>query len=337
MGYRNLHAPGGARPFAALGGLAVPALAALVAAALALSACQRQAQDASTIPHTPIPKAEPRFAMAAEDGRIRYEGVVADAATRDAIVHALESAAPDATGTLAVEPLTEPAPWTRALGPVAAALRRTGGRLTFSDRRIELAGGLTQEQRATLYRRIRALYPGYELVGAFQGADLRHALPDEGDADTLLAFLAARPIEFRTGTGMLTQASVDALARAARGLRAAGPTVRVEIRVRPEAGGDPDEQSAVARQRADAILTQLALRGVAPGRVRAVVVPAEAGTGPIVQFTPFRADPMDAGAPAEAGDPPAVNAAAQPTPESAAAPPAAEAPPPAAAPEPGTD
>ncbi|HEX2082182.1 MAG TPA: hypothetical protein VHF86_01695, partial [Xanthomonadaceae bacterium] len=75
----------------------MPALAALMAGVLAVSACQRQAQDASAIPHTPIPKAEPRFAMAAEDGRIRYEGVVADTATRDAIVQALESAAPDAT------------------------------------------------------------------------------------------------------------------------------------------------------------------------------------------------------------------------------------------------
>ena len=330
MDYRNLLAPGGALPFAALSGLAVPALAALVAAALALSACQRQAQDASTIPHTPIPKAEPRFAMVAEDGRIRYEGVVADAATRDAIVGALESAAPDATGALTIEPRTDPAPWAKALGPAAVALRRTGGRLTFANRRIALAGGLTQEQRATLYRRIRVLYPGYALVGAFQGADLRHALPDEGDADTLLAFLAARPIEFRAGTGMLTQASVEALARAARGLRAAGPMVPIEIRVRPEAGGDPDEQSAVARQRADAILTQLALRGVAPGRVRAVVAPAEAGTGPIVEFAPFRADAADAGGPAEAGGPPAASAAAAPTPEPAAA----EAPAPAADPEP---
>jgi hypothetical protein len=331
MGYRNLLASGRALAFAA------PVLAVLAVAALAVSACQRQAQDASAIPHTPIPKAEPRFAMAAEDGRIRYEGVVADAATRDAIIGALRSAAPEATGTLAVEPLTRPAPWAKALGPAAAALRRTGGKLTFADRRIELAGGLTQEQRATLYRRIRTLYPGYELVGAFQGADLRHALPDEGDADTLLAFLAARPIEFRAGTGMLTQASVEALARAARGLRAAGPAARVEIRVRPEAGGDPDERSAVARQRADAILTQLALRGVAPGRVRAVVAPAEAGSGPIVEFAPFRAEATDAGGPGETDDSPATNAGAAPTPDSAAGPPAAEAPPPAADPEPAGD
>ncbi len=301
MDHRNLLAAGGA-PAPAAPLLAMLALAAL----LGLAACQRQAQDASAIPHTPIPKAEARLSVAAEGGRVRYEGVVADAATRDAVVAALDSAAPDAAGTVAVEPRTKPAAWTAALGPATAALRRSGGRLTFTGRRIELDGDLTQEQRATLYRRIHALYPGYALAGAFQGADLRHALPEEGDMDALLAFLNARPLEFHPGSGMLTQASVQALARAARGLQAAGPAARVEVHVHPEAGGDAAEQRAAARQRADAVLTQLALRGVAPARLRAVVAaPLEGKDARVVEFAPFRSDtPAD-------GDDPAADADAQ--------------------------
>lgn len=267
-------------------------LAATQALAL-LTGCQPQAQDASAIPHTPIPKAQARLSLQAVEGRIRYEGVVADEATRDTILGALESATPQLDGTLRVEPRTRPAAWTAGLGAAAAALRETGGRLTFVGKRIELAGRLTQEQRATLKRRFGRLYPGYELAGAFQGADPKHALPETGDAAGLVGFLNARPIEFQPGTGMLAQAGMDVLARAARGLRAAGPAARVELRVHPETGGDASEQAAVARQRAEAVLTQLAIRGVPPGRVAAVV--AEPGPAPGGGFVEFALPGRDAG------------------------------------------
>lgn len=307
-------------------GSALVAGAALLLAALALGACRRQAPDVSTIPHTPIPKAEARLAVAVDGDRVRYEGVVADAAAREAVVQALESAAPGATGTIAVEPLTRPAVWLKALGPAVAALRASGGgELDFGGRRIELAGDLTQEQRATLYRRIARLYPGYELAGAFRGADLRHALPDEGDEAALLQFLDATPVEFHAGTGMLSQGGVQGLARMARGLQAAGPAARVQILVHPEAGGDPAAQRALARQRADAILTQLALRGVAPGRVQARVADAPAAKDArLVRFAPFRPgapagedtageDRVDEDA--AAGEGQAADAQARPTPD----------------------
>lgn len=237
-----------------------------LAAALALGACERPAQGAADIPHTPIPKVEPRFSMEAREGGIVYQGVVSDAATRARIAAALQAAA-GASGTLEVDPRTLPAPWAGALGPAAAALRTTGGRLDFAGQRIALGGDLDPEQRATLHAQLQRLYPGYTLAGALAGVDPRLALPDTGDAQALLAFLAAVPLSFHPDSGMLSDGGVDAVARAVRGMQAAGPTAPVEAMIHPDAETAGVSGTDLARQRSEALLTQFALRGIVPPQI----------------------------------------------------------------------
>ena len=264
----------------------------LLAALAAAAGCQPRTQEASEIPHTPIPKAPARFAMEAADGRVRYTGTVADDAARADALSSLARDAPGAEGTVTVVPRTRPAAWTGALGQAAAALRGTGGKLVFGERQILLDGELTQEQRATLLRRIQRLYPGYALSGAFQGVDRRQALPDPGDMDGLLAFLSTAPVAFHQGSGLLTPASIDNLGRVARGMKAAGPEARIEIRIHTDgadaSGGTPASQREVVQQRTDAVVTQLALRGVSPQRLRAVAAPVTTAAGDgAVDFGPF--------------------------------------------------
>ena len=233
--------------------------------ALLLAGCERPAQDAADIPHTPIPKVEPRFSLDVREAKIAYRGVVADRATRDGIAAALEGLG--ATGLVEVDPRRLPAPWAAALGTAAEALRDTGGGLDFAGRRIELRGELDAEQRATLHRRLGRLYPGYTLAGGFAQVDPRLALPEAGDRDALLVFLNAVPPSFHPDSGMLSAAGVDAVARAARGMQAAGHTVVVEAVIHPDSDPGLEREHALGRQRSEALLTQFALRGIAAPRI----------------------------------------------------------------------
>jgi hypothetical protein len=233
----------------------------------ALGACQRPAQGAADIPHTPIPKAEPRFSMELRAGQIHYQGTLAEEAARASVVAALQAAV-GATGTLQVEPRTRDAAWAPALGQAALALRDAGGgRLDFAARRIELSGQLDPEQRATLHRDLQRLYPGYALAGALEDVDPRQARPQPGDAAGLVAFLNLRPISFHAGSAMLTGSGVEGVARAARGMRAAGASVRVEALIYPATGAGADAEPALGEQRDNALLTQFALRGIVPPRI----------------------------------------------------------------------
>ena len=271
--------------------------------AAGLSACQRPALDAASIPHTPIPKTEPRLWMAVENDRLRYQGTIADNAARDAITAELSAEHPRASGTLVVNTRTLPAPWINGLGRASALLSASGGRLDFVGKQIALSGELSGEARATLLRRIQRLYPGYQFIGAFLGVDPRLALPDEGDERGLLTYLSAGPIGFHEGTALLTPGSLENLARAARGMQAAGNATRVEIRVHEGTGADPAARQEVGQQRVGALRTQLALRGVVPRRMRITVVPAQSGREDTVEFAFFPAGaPMSSAAAPESDD-----------------------------------
>lgn len=271
------------------------ALAAALAGLGVLAGCGPQAApDASELPHTPLPKAEARLSLEATGRVLRYQGIVADAATRNALATALARAHPGrASGTISVDPDTEPARWASGVAPLSQALARSGGILHLHGRRIELAGELSAEDRATLLRTTQRLYPGYALEGAFRDTDLRLALPDTGDVDALLALLNATPVAFHQDSGLLAPASLPALARAARAIRAAGPIGRLQVRVYAER--DDEAALGVAAQRADALGTQFALRGIGPDRIQTVTMPPETGHAGRIEFVhPAAAGRVDA-------------------------------------------
>lgn len=257
--------------------LAVCFLLAFIAA-LATSACRQQpAADASQIPHTPIPKVDARLQVANNNGSVRYEGSVADAATRSGIERSLQSVyGSDASGTIALEANTHAPPWASGLGEMFMAFRMPGGVLTFEGKRIELSGAVGDEDRAMLVKKARQLYPDYELTGLFQGVDMKYALPDRGDGEGLVAFLNAIPIHFQEDSGMLTPDSLDGVSRAARAIRSAAAGQRIRIGVHPISAGMPEYDRDLAFQRANAVKVQLAIRDVDPGMLDAQALPAGA-------------------------------------------------------------
>ena len=283
-----------------------------LAAALATSACRQQpAADASQIPHTPIPKVDARFQLANNNGSLRYEGSVADAATRAGIEHSLQSVyGNDATGSITLEPNTLAPPWAGKLGEMFLAFRMPGGVLAFEGKRIELSGAVNDEDRAMLLKKARQLYPGYELTGLFQGVDVAYALPDRGDSQGLVVFLNAIPIHFQEDSGMLTPDSLDGVARAARAIRNSAAGQRIRIGVRPISAGMPEYDRDLAFQRANAVKVQLAIRDVDPGMLDAEVLPVDAADkGGKLEFA------IAGGAPAATAQPAAAGTAAKPEPQ----------------------
>lgn len=270
-------------PYASAGSWRAALVAALVGMAGLAGCGPQRAPDASELPHTPLPKADARLSLEATGRMLRYQGIVADPATRAALSAALARAHPGrASGTISIDPNTEAAGWAANVAPLSQALGRTGGILHLHGRRIELAGELSGEDRATLLRTVQRLYPGYAFEGAFRDTDLRLALPDPGDVDALLALLNAAPVAFHQDSGLLAPASLPALARAARAIRAAGPIGRLQVRVYAER--DDEAARDVAAQRADALGTQFALRGVGPDRIQAVAMPPEPGHAGRIEF-----------------------------------------------------
>jgi outer membrane protein OmpA-like peptidoglycan-associated protein len=263
-----------------LAGLALVAL-------LALAGCREQpAADVSDIPHTPIPKTDAHLQVANNNGAVRFQGTVADAATRDALARDLASVyGSTASGEIGLDQHTNPPPWAENLRALLAAFRLPGAVLEFRGKRIELSGAVSDEDRANLLRVVRRLYPGYELGGLLEGVDMKYALPDTGDAEALVAFLNAIPIAFQTDSGMVTPASLDGFNRAARALKAAGPDVQVQVGVRAEKSDMPEYDLQIAAQRADAVRLQLAIRGVNPGMIQPIVLPAGSGKGGAVEFS----------------------------------------------------
>jgi hypothetical protein len=254
--------------------------AATLAAALALltiaTGCrQRPAADVpqQTSQASPVAKTDARLTVANNNGRYHFEGVVADEATRRGLLRSLQSVyGGDAEGAIAIDPNTSPPPWTERLGELLLAFRVPGGMLELRGRRIELSGAVPDEDRALLLKKARELYPDLALTGLFEGVDASQALPDANDGAELVAFLNRIPISFQADSGLVSPGSLDGLNRAARAIQGATEGIRLQVGVHPERSDMPDYDRRIAFQRTNSVKVQLAIRGVSPGRLDAVVL-----------------------------------------------------------------
>lgn len=236
--------------------------------------CGQQPADVIPAPQaSPVPKTDARLTLANNSGRYHFEGVVADQATRESLLRSLNSVyGSDAQGTITIDPNTGPAPWADALDKLFLAFRVPGGMLEFKGKRIELSGAVPDENRATLLRRARGLYPDHALTGLFEGADASHALPAADNAAALVVFLNRIPISFQPDSGLIAPGSLDGLSRVARAIKGADNGLRLQVGVHPERSDMPEYDRDIAFQRANSVKVQLAIRGIGPGRLDTTVL-----------------------------------------------------------------
>lgn len=265
---------------------------------LALTACNREPSTAATasgseaaIDSAAVAQFEARLNLVNNNGKVRYDGTVDSAASKNAVIEALDKAygAGNASGTLAVDKGARSAPWLAKLPEFAAAFTMPGAAVAFEGQAIELSGYASPADRAALLGRAQTLFPGYRYSGLFEGVGNNAASPAGNDAAQALASLkpgasAAElmqalnqtPIQFEDGNAKVSAGSLDLLSKAAQAIQAASGGARLEITGPAESTGVAADDLALSKQRAEAIKVQLIVNGVSPAVIETQGQP---GTG----------------------------------------------------------
>ncbi|QWP74709.1 hypothetical protein J5226_13535 [Lysobacter sp. K5869] len=262
--------------------------AALLAALAGLSACNRDpapatdaapAADSAAAPApTPIPPVEAKLGLANNNGAIRYDGRVDSEATHKALSIALTQAyAGQIAGDLEVGKAVKPAPWQDKLPQFVAALTMPGVAVTFEGQSVELSGQVNDADRALLLEKAKTLFPGFRYGGLFEGVGgeaassdaaaqaLAALVPGKSGAGDIVQALNKIEVRFEEGGARIAPASLDILSRAAKAMAAGPKDARYEI-VGPGGGaGQPTDNEALSRQRAEAVKVQLIVAGANPG------------------------------------------------------------------------
>ena len=239
---------------------------------LALAACQRQ----SVAPHTDNaptalpPQVDSALNLTDDNGIVQYDGTVGDAKSRDDIERALAAAygAARKRGQLQVSPGAMQPAWIRGLDIFLPALATVpGAGLKLGGQQATLTGAIEPSQRRALRDVAQRAFPGMRLTGLF---DLLP--PVDGTAGrisraALSSTLRSTTIDYKPGSGEVSDDSLALVSRAADALRAAPEGTRLLI-VGPVApSSDAGNDMFLSRQRAEALKVQLILQGVSPAAI----------------------------------------------------------------------
>jgi outer membrane protein OmpA-like peptidoglycan-associated protein len=202
---------------------------------------------------------------------IRFDGVVADAATRGAIERALLAAYGKgrAAGTIDVDDGARAAIWSAGLDTFLKAFAEVrGGSLVFEGDRVVLNGALEPAQRRALREAAERAFPGARLEGLFvlpaeTGGDTAGRLSPEALAKTLNTL----PVAFKSGSGEIDENSLSLVAEAADAIRSAPPGTRLRIVGPVLPSSDAGHDVFLSKQRAEALKVQLILNGIDPSAI----------------------------------------------------------------------
>ncbi|WP_064750121.1 OmpA family protein [Lysobacter antibioticus] len=270
----------------------------LIALSVALAGCNRAPRDAETAAAAdkpavaaPVPRFDAKLSLVNNNGAIRYDGVVDSEATRKALGVALAQAyAGQIGGDLQVDKAAKPAPWQDQLPQFAAALTMPGAAVRFEGNLIELSGQTSDADRAVLLEQAKQRFPGYRYAGLFEGVGDAAASPDaaaqalaalqpgKADGPAVAKALNQMSVRFEDGGARIQASSLDILSRAGKALQAAPKDARFQI-VGPGGGaGQPADNEALSRQRAEAVKVQLIVAGANPGALETRGEPGAAAT-----------------------------------------------------------
>ncbi len=256
-----------------------PGAIALLCLAGVLSGCGRDEQTAPP----PAPEAtveaverlpfDAHLSLVNNSGQIDFNGAVADAATRDALLATLRESygAERLTGSVDTDEAARPSAWAAGLPALLTVFADAhGAALRFDGDRIVLTGVADAETRARLREAASRAFPSARLEGLFT-ADSAAPPPDlqaaAGDGAKLARSLSQLPIRFDDGAGSLSAESLATVAQAADAIRAAPEGTRLRIVGPVVSERDGGNAVFLSRQRAEALKVQLILNGVNPGMI----------------------------------------------------------------------
>ncbi|MEO1328554.1 MAG: OmpA family protein [Pseudomonadota bacterium] len=217
-----------------------------------------------------------------DSGSTEVVGVVGDGATR-AIVQAYARAklgGDQMSINLGLRDATSPAGWQRALFAGLEALSELdAGEVTVERNAIYLRGRVEQADQAriastALEDKTPRDYTRFSRITVAE-PDLSIGLEDDSPLEPvacvgrLNAIVADAAIVFDSGSVVIDQSSFEEVEALAETLRRC-PTARIEIGGHTDSSGPADANESLSLRRAQALLRNLAVRGVAENRLEAI-------------------------------------------------------------------
>lgn len=252
-------------------------LLALTLGALGLAACQREQPVESpnaAVPAVPSKHFDAHLSLVNNNHQIRYDGVVDSEASKQQLLHALNTAyGPDSiAGQLSIDAQARKPAWVDGFAKFAEIFTMPGAAVRFEGEQIELSGRVSPEQRLALLAKVQALYPGYDYAGLLQGVGVSGTPTDpavqalvslgpEAFPRQVVVALNRMQVTFEPGTARIHPASLDILSHAAQAIAATPAGARFQL----EASAD---DPTLARQRAEAVKVQLILNGASPAAIQ---------------------------------------------------------------------
>lgn len=242
-------------------------LALILCAAVAIVACDRASAPATQAPTIQREPFDATLSVVDNSGRVRFDASVDNAATKTGIEQALLAVyGPNrADGFIQIDSAARPAPWLSGLPEFMKTFSTvTGAAVSFKANTAVLGGNPSADQRRALRAAAEQAFPGLRLQGLFE-------LPASPDAKTvslspeaLAENLNRMPVQFKSGSGEVSDDSLALVAQAADAIRSAPAGTRLLIVGPVVATADTGNDIFLSKQRAEALKVQLILNGISP-------------------------------------------------------------------------
>ncbi len=253
-------------------------------------------------PVAPVSKLNPSLSINNEADGFYVSGTVADNATKDNILAALNSSVGSGkvSGDIRVDPATNSAGWLMKLSTVLPALKEVvGSKLSFDGNDISLDGSMDQSMIDGLMEKIKGVFGGgsfnissnavalpsaTEIPDAItesvaESADkVKEVLTDTAEtgsnaikemvasgtvtAENWIKALNMAGINFATGSFNLTPKSMEMLGNAAEAINAAPAGTNIQVGGHTDNTGSSEINAKLSKQRAQAVVDTLVGMGV---------------------------------------------------------------------------
>lgn len=239
----------------------------ILCAAIAIVACDRASTPA---PQAPTIQREPfdaTLSVVDNSGRVRFDGTIDTAATKKGIEQALLAAyGPNrADGFIQVDNVARPAPWLPGLPEFMKTFSTvTGAAVSFEANKVVLSGNPSPDQRRALRAAAEQAFPGLRLQGLFELPVAPESKPASLSPEALARNLNQMPVQFKPGSGQVSDDSLALVAQAADAIRSAPAGTRLLIVGPVVATADTGNDMFLSKQRAEALKVQLILNGISP-------------------------------------------------------------------------
>jgi OmpA-OmpF porin, OOP family len=240
--------------------------------------------NAALTPTPIIPSINSTFTLSNDGGKIRFSGVVPDAATKQKILDELKAAYGEGNfiGNITVDPRAKPVTWLDKLAAALKSFTIPGAELSFDGDLIKVGGEIASDLKTKLLDSLKSIFgTGYTLslsnldfaAAAREAAAKTLAalsgLTGSASAEDLVKALNLNIINFASGSSAIPADQVDVLKKAAAAIKAAPAGTKLEISGHTDNRGLSDSNLKLSQARADSVKAYLVKNGVAAAELTA--------------------------------------------------------------------